>query len=78
MRPLLIFVTWIQLFLVASIGFLFVLAVWLVTRPFDGRRILSGRPQPTQRLTIAEPHLPQGLEARPDPRRPGAEQLTEG
>jgi 1-acyl-sn-glycerol-3-phosphate acyltransferase len=42
-RPLLIFLTWIQLFLVASIGFFFVLAVWLVTRPFDSRRILSGR-----------------------------------
>jgi 1-acyl-sn-glycerol-3-phosphate acyltransferase len=35
--------TWIQLFLVASLGFFCVLAVWLVTRPFDDKRLLSGR-----------------------------------
>ena len=42
-RALVVFLTWIQLALVASLGFFCVLAVWLVTRPFDKKRLLSGR-----------------------------------
>jgi 1-acyl-sn-glycerol-3-phosphate acyltransferase len=42
-RTLLALVTCIELFLVASFGFFFVAAVYLVTRPFDPRRIVSGR-----------------------------------
>lgn len=57
MRPILVFLTWIQLFLVASIGFLFVLAVWLVTRPFDPNRLLSGRMLRIVAMTAAKTSL---------------------
>lgn len=42
-RAFLTIVTFIELFLVATIGFVVVLAVYLPTRPFDPRRLLSGR-----------------------------------
>jgi 1-acyl-sn-glycerol-3-phosphate acyltransferase len=43
MRTILALITCIELFLVASLGFVFVLVVYLFTRPFDSRRIVSGR-----------------------------------
>jgi 1-acyl-sn-glycerol-3-phosphate acyltransferase len=42
-RALLTIVTGIELFLVATLGFLVVLAVYLTTRWFDPRRLVSGR-----------------------------------
>lgn len=42
-RALLTIVTSIELFLVATLGFVVVLAVYLPTRLFDPRRLLSGR-----------------------------------
>jgi len=43
LRTVLAIVTCIELFLVASLGFVFVASVYVLTRPFDSRRILSGR-----------------------------------
>ena len=43
LRAVLTVVTFIELFLVATIGFVVVLAVYIPTRLFDGRRLLSGR-----------------------------------
>ena len=43
LRAILTVVTFIELFLVATIGFLVVLVVYVTTRPFDSRRLLSGR-----------------------------------
>lgn len=43
LRALLTIVTFIELFLVATIGFVVVLAVYVPTRLFDRRRLLSGR-----------------------------------
>jgi 1-acyl-sn-glycerol-3-phosphate acyltransferase len=42
-RTLLAIITCIELFLVASLGFFFVASVYLLTRPFDPRRLASGR-----------------------------------
>jgi 1-acyl-sn-glycerol-3-phosphate acyltransferase len=42
-RTVLAIITCIELFLVASLGFVFTLTVYLLTRPFDSRRILSGK-----------------------------------
>lgn len=43
MRTLLALISVVQLFLVASLGFVFVAIVYLFTRPFDSRRIASGK-----------------------------------
>lgn len=43
LRTLLALVTCIELFLVASLGFVFVATVYVLTRPFDSRRVLSGK-----------------------------------
>lgn len=43
MRTVLAILTCIELFLVASLGFVFTATVYLLTRPFDSRRILSGK-----------------------------------
>jgi 1-acyl-sn-glycerol-3-phosphate acyltransferase len=43
LRAILTLVTFIELFLVATIGFAVVLAVYIPTRWFDSRRLLSGR-----------------------------------
>ncbi|HEY6078239.1 MAG TPA: lysophospholipid acyltransferase family protein [Polyangiaceae bacterium] len=43
MRTLLALISCVQLFLVASLGFVFVATVYIFTRPFDSRRILSGK-----------------------------------
>src|SRR5258706_1375675 len=43
LRTILAVISCIQLFLVASLGFVFVAAVYLFTRPFDSRRLLAGR-----------------------------------
>jgi len=42
-RTLLTLVTWIELFLVATLGFVFLLCVYVPTRLFDPDRLLSGR-----------------------------------
>jgi 1-acyl-sn-glycerol-3-phosphate acyltransferase len=42
-RTVLAVITCIELFLVASLGFVFTATVYLLTRPFDSRRILSGK-----------------------------------
>src|SRR3954467_6680728 len=42
-RTLLAIITCIELFLVASLGFVFVAVVYLFTRPFDSRRMVSGK-----------------------------------
>jgi 1-acyl-sn-glycerol-3-phosphate acyltransferase len=42
-RTLLAIITCIELFLVASLGFVFVAIVYIFTRPFDSRRIASGK-----------------------------------
>lgn len=43
LRSLLALVTWIELFLVATLGFVFLLAVYLPTRLWDRRCLVSGR-----------------------------------
>ncbi|MFO7177578.1 MAG: lysophospholipid acyltransferase family protein [Pseudomonadota bacterium] len=43
LRAVLTIITWIELFLVATLGFVFMMAVYLPTRPFDSRRLISGR-----------------------------------
>ncbi len=43
MRTALAIITCLELFLVASLGFVFVASVYILTRPFDSRRMLSGR-----------------------------------
>ncbi|HLV65061.1 MAG TPA: lysophospholipid acyltransferase family protein [Polyangiaceae bacterium] len=43
LRAVLTIITWIELFLVATLGFVFMMAVYLPTRLFDSRRLLSGR-----------------------------------
>jgi 1-acyl-sn-glycerol-3-phosphate acyltransferase len=43
LRSVLTIVTFIELFLVATIGFVVVLPVYLATRLFDSRRLISGR-----------------------------------
>jgi 1-acyl-sn-glycerol-3-phosphate acyltransferase len=42
-RTVLALITCIELFLVASLGFVFVATVYVFTRPFDSRRIISGK-----------------------------------
>lgn len=43
LRAFLTIVTWVELFVVAVLGFVFTLAVYLPTRLFDPRRLISGR-----------------------------------
>lgn len=43
LRTFLTLITWIELFLVATLGFVFVIAVYVPTFPFDRERVLSGR-----------------------------------
>lgn len=43
MRTVLAIVSCIELFLVAALGFFWVALVYLLTRPFDSRRVLAGR-----------------------------------
>ena len=43
LRTFLTIVTWIELFLVATLGFVFVLCVYVPTRWFDPERVWSGR-----------------------------------
>lgn len=43
MRTLLALITCVELFLVASLGFVFVATVYVFTRPFDSRRLVSGK-----------------------------------
>jgi 1-acyl-sn-glycerol-3-phosphate acyltransferase len=43
LRTVLALVSCIELFLVAALGFVWVALVYVLTRPFDSRRVLSGR-----------------------------------
>ncbi len=42
-RVLLSLWTWFEIALCATVGFFIQLALWLVTRPFDRRRVVAGR-----------------------------------